>query len=262
MKNKKIKNIDKKLVVDTQNFMDSFRENVDILLDQQGYTMKDFSEKADTNFETLKTFLYSESKDCKLSTAVKFARVFGISIDELVGAGTINEYAKESLGMCRALPEHALYLIRSFIRHQYNIYNKTDTHSKVISVLLPECRSGYLPTTNVVKPLCIDHLTENLKSKVCLGLQVPCDNYEPYYMPGDILLIATDRAALNNEKCVLTYRGNIFISTKKYYIEDGQKKYKYASLIDPERDVLPNEVDEKIGYVVGFLNPDGSWGIR
>jgi hypothetical protein len=27
--------------------------------------------------------------------------------------------------------------------------------------------------------------------------------------------------------------------------------------------VMPaKSVDEKLGYVVGFLNPDGSWGIR
>lgn len=249
-------------MVNSPNFMESFRENIDILMDQKGYTIKDLSEKADINFETFKTFLYGDSKDCKLSTAVKLARVLGVSIDEIVGAGTINEPSRESLEMCRYMPEHALYLIRSFIKHQYNIYSQTEKCSKVISVLLPECRSGYLPTTNVVKPLCIDHLTENLKSKVCLGLQVPCDHYEPYYMPGDILLIATDRAAVNNEKCVLTYRGNIFISTKKFYIEDGQKKFKYASLIDPERDVLPNDVEEKFGYVVGFLNSDGSWGVR
>ena len=249
-------------MVNAPNFMESFRENIDILMDQQGLTMKELAEKADMHFETLKTFLYSDAKDCKLSTAVKLARVLGVSMDELVGAETINEYSRDALSMCRKMPEHALYLIRSFIRHQYSIYDNTDKCSKVISVLMPDCNDGYLPTTNVIKPLCVDHLPENLKSKICLGLQIPCEHYEPYYMPGDILLLATDRAAANNEKCVLTYRGHIFIGTKKFYIEDGVKKFKYASLIDSSRDVLPSDVEEKYGYVVGFLNSDSSWGIR
>lgn len=262
VKKEKSKNFDKKLVINPPNYMQSFKQNIDTLMDMKDYTIKVLSEKMEVPFDTLKSFLYGEFKDCKLSTAVKMARAFGVSIDELIGAGTIPPTLQESMSMCKEMPEHALYLIRTFIRQQHQIYNNNNRASKVISVLTPECRDSYLPTTNVVMPLCIDHLPEHVKAKVCMGIQIPCDHYEPYFMPNEVLLLATDRTAANNEKCVLTYHGNIFICTKKFYIENGQKKFKYASLIDSKRDVLPNDVEEKYGYVVGFLNPDYSWGQR
>lgn len=250
------------LVTNPPCYMQSFRKNIDTLMDANDYTIKVLSEKIEMPFETLKSFLYGEFKDCKLSTAVKLARAFNVSIDELIGAGTITPTLRESISMCRTMPEHALYLIRSFIRHQNQIYNNASTSSKIISVMTPECRNTYLPTTNVIKPICIDHLPDDIKLRTSMGVQIPCDHYEPYFMPGDILLLATDRAAVNNEKCVLIHSGNIFICTKKFYIENGQKKFKYASLIDSSRDVLPSDVEEKYGYVIGFLNSDYSWGIR
>lgn len=45
------------------------------------------------------------------------------------------------------------------------------------------------------------------------------------------------------------------------YIKDGQKKWKYMSLFT-DREFLKEDIDDKLGYVVGYLNPDRSWGIR
>lgn len=242
--------------------MDSFRKNIDSLMDAKGYSVRKLSEEADMPYETLKSFIYGYSKDCKLSTAVKLAKVFGISIDELVGAGTIEEKSRESLQMSREMPNHVMYLIRSFIRHQYKMYSQLPPESMNIPVLLPECNNGYLRTTNVTETISIDHLTDGLKSRIALGIRIPCEHYEPFFMPNDILLLGVDRGGLNNEKCVVCYKGNYFIAIKRVYIENGEKKLKYISMMDGHTELLPNDLDDKLGYVVGFLNPDGSWGIR
>ena len=74
------------LVSNPQNYVDSFRKNIFTLMDAYDCTLKELSEKADMPYETLKSFLYGDSKDCKLSTAVKISRAFNLSIDEIVGA--------------------------------------------------------------------------------------------------------------------------------------------------------------------------------
>ena len=153
-----------------------------------------------------------------------------MSIDELVGAETIEPISRESLSICRTLPEHSVYLIRYFIRHQKKIYESKDNSIKRISVLKPQCNKGNLLTTNVVEPMEIDGLPETIKAKVYLGIKIPCDHYMPYYAPGDTLLVAADREALNGERCIVTHCGKIYIVKKRSYIENGKKKFKYLAL--------------------------------
>ncbi len=262
MENKKIKFFGENLVSNPTNYTDSFRKNIFHLMDVRDLSLRELSEKADMSFETLKSFLYGDSKDCKLSTAVKLAKAFDISIDELVGAETISPLSRESLAMCRNMPDYVVYLIRSFIRHQYYMQSQFDKSSINIPVLLPECQNGYLQTTNITETVCIDHLTEGIKSKVCIGLKIPCEHYEPFYMPNEILLLAADRDGQHNERVVIMYKGNFFLAKKVFFIENGERKFKYVSLLDGRNEILPNTIDDKLGYVVGYLNPDGSWGIR
>ena len=262
MKNKKNKFFAENLVTNPTNFIDSFRKNIFYLMESRDLSIRELSEKADMPFETLKSFLYGNSKDCKLSTAVKIAKAFEISVDELVGAETLNPLSAQSIAMCRSMPDYVVYLVRSFIRHQYNLQKQLDENSVNIPVLLPECQNGYLQTTNITDTVCIDHLTNGLKSKICIGLKIPCEHYEPFYMPNEIILLAADRDGQHNERCVVSYKGNFFLTRKIFFIENGEKKFKYVSLIDGKREILPRDIDDKLGYVVGFLNPDGSWGIR
>lgn len=262
MKNEKKKKLEENLVSNPTNFIDSFRKNIFEMMDVKDLSLRELSEMADMPFETLKSFLYGNAKDCKLSTAVKLSRAFHISIDELVGAETIHPLSRESLSICRKLPDYVVYLIRSFIRHQYHIHSKFDEKSVNIPVLLPECQNGYLQTTNITDTVCIDHLTNGLKFKICLGLKIPCEHYEPYYMPNEIILLAADRDGQHNERCVVSYKGNFFLVRKIFYVENGEKKFKYVSLIEGRREILSSDIDDKLGYVVGYLNPDESWGIR
>lgn len=260
---KKPKNLDKKLVKNPKNPTSSLRQNVDILMDIYGYTLSELSEKANISFETFKNFFYGKSEECRLSTAIKLARLFNLSIDEIVGAETVSNEMEEYINMYKSLPEYSKYLVKYFIKHQASIYSHREAAGeKIISVLKPQCIDSYLQTTNVTEPLSIEHLNDNIKSKVSLGLRIPCEHYMPIYSPYDILLIAADREAHNGERCVIERNNNLFIVEKKIYIKDGIKKSDYVSLMNSNYIVPATEIDDKLGYIVGFLNEDGSWGIR
>lgn len=262
MEKEKLNKIHDRLTENKENVLQSFRKNVDICMDATGLTLKEVAELADLPYGTFNTFLYGNSEDCKLSTAIKLANVFGLSIDEIVGAGTVNPITKESLAICRDLPEHALYLVRYFIRHQKELYGKIDNPTGTISMMKPPFVGGRLHTTNVYEPLNISHLPESARGAAYVGLEIPCEYYAPYYFPGEILLIAADREGTSGERCVVTHQGRIFIVTKRSYIEKGVKKWKYVALKNEKIEMPESAIDDKVGYIVGFLNPDKSWGVR
>lgn len=263
MNNEKLKKLSLKLVSDKDNWMSSFRKNIDMYISEKDITIKEISEVADVNFETLKSFIYGDAKDCKLSTAVKLARAFNVTIDELVGAETIEPETRECVALARNLKDHHRYVIRSYVRHQYKLHGDVPATSKQISVMLPECHNGHLKTTNITEALNIDHLQSGTRSKVCLGLRVPCEHYEPHFMQNEIILLATDRDGLNNERCVITHGGNFYLCRKKIETVNGVKKVSYISLMDGHSKMFSSEeIDDKIGYVIGFLYPDGTWGER
>lgn len=260
---KKPKNIEKKLVKNPQNPTSSLRQNVDILMDIYGYTISETAEMANISLEKFKNFFYGKSDECRLSTAIQLARLFNMSIDEITGAETISNDMEEYINMYKSLPEYSQYLVKYFIKHQSNIYQQRESSgSKIISVLKPQCIDTYLHTTNVTEPICIDHLDENIKSKVCMGLKIPCEHYMPIYGPYDILLIAADRDAQHGERCIIERHNKLFIVEKKIYVQDGIKRSDYVSLMNSNFVVPATEIDDKLGYIVGFLNEDGTWGIR
>lgn len=264
MNRDKLKSVTLKFTSNRENYMSAFKKNIDMVIEGKAITVKELSEKADIPFSTLSSFLYGDNTDCKLSTAVKLARALDVSLDELVGAETIDPIVQSSLRNCRTLPEHALYLIRYFVQHQKSIYDNMEKEEKIISVFCPNTVRGRLMTTNVIEPCSANKLPDQIKASVYAGIRIPeeYEHFMPYYAPEEIILIAADREALDGERCVVTHEERIFIVTKKSYIEDGKKKWKYVALMNNKIVIPANEIDEKLGYIVGFLNPDGSWGRR
>ena len=126
MNKEKLKKISKNLSANSDDFMSAFRKNMFMYLEEKDITIKEISEEADVPFSTLNTFLYGESKDIKLSTAVKLAKALNVSIDELIGAETINEVSRESISICRNLPDNALYLVRWYIRYIESLNRKNE----------------------------------------------------------------------------------------------------------------------------------------
>lgn len=245
------------------HLIDGLRKNIEAYMDKKDLSIRELSELADIPFESFKGILYNTKReDCNLSTLYKLSRATGMTIDELVGADTMNDDMRECLSICRELPHNSLRLVRHFIKHQKKLIEKHTSENTILSIMVPPLESGRMQYTNIMESLVINHLSEAVKDVTYMGIKIPCENYMPYYAEGEILLIASDREAVNGERCVVVNNGRLFIVTKRSFIENGQKKWKYVSLLN-DKIVMPvKSVDEKLGYIIGFLNPDGSWGIR
>lgn len=207
-------------------------------------------------------FLYGNTRTCDIMLPVKLARAAGVTVDELLGSCTMSEGTRECVAKCRIMPTHFINLARANIRHLFNLWiKKTEPEPRL--VMLPECRSSRLQTTNVTESIDISHLSRDVVSRVAHGLKIPCDHYEPYFFKDEIILLAVDRDGQDGEICVISYEGEYYIVRKKMYIVESKKRWKYMSLFT-NREFLREDIDDKLGYVVGFLNADDehSWGIR
>lgn len=250
MQNQIPKNSEEKMVEKSTKYIDIFRKSIDDLMEKYDYTIKETAEIADISYDTFKTFLYDkEAKDCRLSTAVKLARAFHISIDELVGAGTIDERSMDNMKLYRSLPEGSKHLIDWHVRNQKFIHEKHN-NAKIVSVMQPLCaENGNLKPTNDYEELNIEHIGDELSHKIFLGIQIPCLHYLPHYTQGDILLLANDRDAMKGENTVIEINGNLIITNR--VVENGVANY--YGLRDKKFRGTETERTEVLGYVAKII---------
>lgn len=250
MNEEKLKKLSQNLVADSENYINSFRENMFMYISDKDITIREIAEKADISFNTLNSFLYGNSQDCKLANAVKLAKALNVSIDELVGAETIPELSRESLALCRNLPENDLYLIRWFIRYIHDLNEKTEPNKRYVLVMQPDIdNNGDLLITTKYTQVEITQLQEPVRSKAFFGIQLGCDYYMPYYSPNDVIFVANDRPPKVNENVVVRVGKYLFVVRQKN--ENGVTKF--YSIRDGKYRIDKNNNIEIVGYIANIL---------
>lgn len=250
MKNHNQKIFETNMVEKSTRYIDSFRKNIDILIAERNYTLREAAEMADISYDTLKTFLYDKgAKDCRLSTAVKLARAFNISIDEMVNAGTFRPTSLECIKVYRSLPPGSQRFLEWQVRNQKFIHEQQNS-SKYVNIMLPlALGNGNMKQTNDYEVMNISHLGDELTYKIFLGIKIPSLNYLPHYTEGDILLIANDRNALRGENTIIMFNDNITITNR--YVEHGEEHY-YGLMDGKPRAYDPTQL-QVVGYVAKIL---------
>lgn len=250
LEKKRLAELSQKLVANHVEYMSAFRTNMYMYLDNRDITLAELAELAGIPYPTLRTILYSNSRDTNLLNAIKLARALDISIDELVGAETIPELTRESLSICRNLPDNDLMLVRWFIRCLADLNSRNEPNKRYVKVMLPEeDNDGNCKLVSKFENLEITDLQEPLRSKIFMGFKIISDYYMPYYRPGNIILIANDRPAKYNEHVVVRTDDYIFIV--KRAVESGIAKL--YSIRDGKYRIDESEIDELVGYVVSVI---------
>ena len=224
MLDKKVLNNISQNFVSKENYMESFRENVHKVIDEKGVTLQSLADDADMQFDSLRNFIYKDSKDCNLSTAVKLAKAIGVSVDELVGCDTLTPETKESLRIVRTLPKSFTHFVRWAIRYHRDFLKQNKDCIRAIQIMTPEFNDkGNLKMTNDFDVKDISHIDVDIMYKIFMGIRIPCEFYMPYYSENDIIYIANDRKPRTNEKVVVTINHNMWILHHK--IVAGKETY-------------------------------------
>lgn len=245
MEKELLKKLSLKLASDKNNWMDCFRSNVQMYVDEKGIRMTDIANEADLSVKTLDNFLHRNTKDCNLSTAVQLAWALGVSIDELVGAETVKPEARASMPIYRNLPEHDQYLVRWFVNYLMNLSSEEENKSLYRSVMDIECTNGNLKLNSVYHRADISSVPAEMRTKIFFGIKMPCDHYMPVYSPYETLLIANDRLPMHNEHCLIRVKKNVYIA--KVRLENNEMKF--YSIRDGKFRLNRDEIDEIVGYI-------------
>lgn len=239
------------LIAEPDNYMHSFRKNLDLYIDRKEITLAELAEIADVPLNTLKSLVYGSSADCHISTAVKLARALHISVDELIGSGTISPQTCESLQLVRMMPESFTHFVRWAIHYHYTMLTSNKVSIKSVELMLPElCESGAIRMTNDFDVVDISYVSDDLRPKIFMGIRIPCDNYEPVYFEGDIVFVANDRKPRENENVIVATRGMIWIVKCKEEKTEKGTVVNYYSIRDGRLFATENEIDFYLGYIV------------
>ena len=239
LRKEKLREISKKLSANKNDFISAFRNNIFMYVDDKDITLKDISEAADIPFSTLNSFLYGDSKDIKLSTAVKLAHGLDISIDELVGAETISVQARDCFAKYRNLPQCDQYLVRWYISYIETL-NRQNKGRNVSVMVLEYNEHGNMKITTNYRKIDVSKINEEYRHKIFFGITMPCENYMPKYSPYDILLVANDRKPKENETSLVRIGSNLVLLKRK--VVNGE--IKYYSIRDNKFRMEEKEIDQ------------------
>lgn len=211
-------------------------------------TKEELAEKCDLPLETIRNIYYGKTNDPKVSTVMRIAKVFNLSVNCLMGQCQHTPDERALLQYYRGCGHHGKSLVR--ISAKYECLTAKDEReaigSHTVPCLFPEgdiyhgieydtCRTEDIWTTNNEADVAI-YMTNN-----CLM---------PVYCKGDTILIA-DRFPRDNEYGVFYYKGKAYI--RQYIERDGE--YVLKCLHKYDKDMVFKRMDEieYLGTCIGVI---------
>lgn len=217
--------------------LQSLRKNLKKLLKEEKMTLNTLSIRADLSEDTLRSLIYSNAKDVKMSTIIKIATVFNCSIDSLLGHSVYSSHEEYIIQKLRTLSDRSRQTILALI----DLEEQTTLHSSYagkdfITVFLPTGNliDGQFYDTSFFETLDISAYPNSLKNTIDFGLKILSDNFQPIYDKNDILLLSRRQIPEHNDIVLyLDQDGKIFL--RRYTTIGLEPLSRSGSIIPPNR---------------------------
>ncbi len=217
--------------------LQTLRNNLKRLSKEHKMTLNTLSIRADLSEDTLRSLIYSQSKDVKVSTIAKIADVFQCSIDSLLGRSVYSFQEEYIIEQLRQLSSRSQRAILALI----DIEAKTTLHSSYagtdfITVFLPTGNliDGQFYDTSSFETLDISAYPNSLKASVDFGFKILSENFLPLYEKNDILLLSRRQLPEHNDITMYLDRdGRIFL--RRYTPIGLEPLNRTGSIIPPNK---------------------------
>lgn len=217
--------------------LEFLRKNLKRLLKEEKMTLNTLSMRADLSEDTLRSLIYSRSKDVKMSTIVKIAMVFNCSIDTLLGRSIYSLHEEHIIQKLRTLSDRSRQAVLALI----DLEEQTTLHSSyagkdLISVFLPigNLADGQFYDTSIFEILDISAYPNSLKTAVDFGFKILSENFQPLYDKNDILLLSRRQIPEHDDIVLYLDRdGKIFL--RKYTSIGLEPISRFGTLIPPNQ---------------------------
>ena len=219
--------------------LDIFRKNLRIKLKERSLTLNSLSELSELSEDTLRSIIYGNSHDIRLSTAFKLADVFACTVDELFDHDPYPAQKKRIIDKFYNLPESSMQFIKTLIELEEKCLYNISTNGKVnIPVFNPKTtlKDGMYYDRNSIIEFDISEYPEPIQKETSFGLKIQSSSYEPVFYPNDILLFSADTQP-NYHDVVLIINDNEELFIKRY-TQLGFESLKKFGKIMPHNDSL------------------------
>lgn len=216
-------------------------------------SIQDLAFECDIAQDTLRDYYYEKIKTCRLSSAIKIAKFFNTTIEEMTGVTAVNPEIDSVVRNMESMPQYMQHYVQ-WVTNQLIYMNEVkEPKAKMIPVHQGICQDGNFVMGKDLEPLDISGHEADVRAKVFMGINIPCEHFMPRYSPYDTLLIANDRRAEYNEVILAESHGYLWLLVRKEeVIINGVKEASFYSLRDHRFIKTESEMDNIIGYVAGI----------
>ena len=218
------------------------------LMNEKGWSLQQLADISDLPMETVRNVYYGKTNDPKISTVMKLAKAFNLSVNCLMGQCPHTTQERIILQNYRSCGPHGKSLIEFIARYEASaVKNERDSSEKhKIPCLVPhnDIRKG------IVYETCETIELETSIKEAFVGIQMPNNDLAPMYCKGDIILFE-NRFPSNRERAAFLKNGRAYI---REFIEED-KCYRLKCLHHYGEDIILKRMDEieYIGTCIGVL---------
>lgn len=212
----------------------------------RGWNMQQLADVCNLPLETIRNIYYGKSVDPKLSTALKIADAFQLSVNCLIGKCPHTLSERTLIENYRSCGKHGKSIIDLIARYEAGAtkVERENNGKHKIPCLFPQgdIRKG------IIYDLCETNDIQTEEDDAYIGIQMTNNDLTPYFCKGDILLFE-DRFPRNGEIASFLKGERAYI--RKFIEEDGQ--YRLKCLHGHGEDIVVRRMDE-IDYIGTFLD--------
>lgn len=218
------------------------------LMNERGWSVQHLAQIAGLPEETVKNIYYAKTPDPKISTIMKLAEAFNLSVNCLMGKCQHTPQERAILRNYRACGKHGKAIIELIARYEAGAI-KSEREGKekhMIPCIVPQgdIRQG------IIYDLCETVEIETTVADAYIAIQMNNNDLAPIYCKDDILLIE-NRFPRHGEKAVFLRNDRMYI---RKFIEESNS-YRLQCLHMQGVDIVLKRMDEieYIGTCIGVV---------
>lgn len=211
------------------------------LTNEKGWSIQQLAEISDLPIETVRNVFYGKTTDPKISTVMKLASAFNLSVNCFMGQCPHTPQERILLRNYRSCSAHGRNLLEFLSKYEAGVAKteRTSMEKHRVPCLVPrgDIRKG------IIYENCTTVDYDTSIKEAFLGIQMINNDLAPQFCKGDIILFE-NRFPSNREYAAFFKDGKAYI--REFIEEEG--KYRLKCLHSQGEDIILKRMDE-IDYI-------------
>lgn len=211
------------------------------LTNEKGWSLQQLAEISDLPLETVRNIYYGKTPDPKISTVMKLAKSFNLTVNCLMGQCSHTPQERAILINYRNCGKHGKAIIELISRYEASAMKKEREQEErhMIPCIIPEGTVSH----GIIYDMCETVEIETNVKEAYIAIRMVTNDLAPTYCKGDILLFE-NRFPKHGEKAAFYKGDRIYI--RRYLEEPNQ--YCLKCLHNCDVDIILKRMDE-VDYI-------------